>query len=109
MNDIGSRIKEERESRRLTQQALASLTGIARDKLAKVEGGVRRVESTELALIANALEVPVGQLLRPPARAMYRGNTSSPEARELIDWFDAYVVDSLWLRRLEASLHAARG
>lgn len=61
-------LREERLERRLSQQALADLTGISRQSYAAIESGAS-VPSTRVALrLARALGLPVETLFRLPAR-----------------------------------------
>lgn len=67
MNVIGPQIKRLREQKRMTQEALTArcnLVGwsISRSTLAKIESQVRRVTDSEVALIAEALEVDISKL-----------------------------------------------
>jgi DNA-binding XRE family transcriptional regulator len=61
---IGTRIRELREAARLSQAALAARSGIQRPNISRLEGG-RHVPSLEtLERIAQALRVPVADLVR---------------------------------------------
>jgi transcriptional regulator with XRE-family HTH domain len=96
VGDVAERIRHERDRREWTQQQLAAATGIDRDKIGKIETGARKVNSTELVLISQALQVPVQDLLRPAAPlVMRRGNVTSPEAEAAVERFNRYVENSL--------------
>jgi transcriptional regulator with XRE-family HTH domain len=58
---MGSRIKELREAREMTQQDLAIKTGLAMRTIAYAEAG-RDIKSSTLWLIADALGVSVDDL-----------------------------------------------
>ena len=65
MIEIGTRIKDEREKRKLTQEELASQAKIeSYQTLGKIERGERKdLKTTELQRIAEALGVSIGYLL----------------------------------------------
>ena len=105
MHNIADKIRQERDRREWTQQQLADATGIDRDKIGKIETGVRKVNSTELVLISQAFQTPVQDLLRPTApTVMRRGNVASPMAEAAIARFNRYVEDSLLTRGLERAV-----
>lgn len=67
LNVIGPKVRQIRESRGMTQEALAARCNvlnwtISRGTLAKIEAQVRRVTDEEVAHLARALKVDVGQL-----------------------------------------------
>ena len=67
MNQIGPQVRRLRESQHLTQEELVArcnLQGwnISRGTLAKIEAQVRRITDIEVALLAEALRVSVGEL-----------------------------------------------
>ncbi|MGB2259588.1 MAG: helix-turn-helix domain-containing protein [Porticoccaceae bacterium] len=70
MNVIGPKVKALRASRRMTQEALAARCNIkkwdiSRSTLAKIEAQVRRVNDEEVAVLAQALNVDIGDLYEP--------------------------------------------
>jgi transcriptional regulator with XRE-family HTH domain len=106
VRDVAERIRHERDRREWTQQQLADATGIDRDKIGKIETGARKVNSTELVLISQALQVPVQDLLRPAAPlVMRRGTIASAEAEAAVERFNRYVEDSLLTLGLERAAH----
>ncbi len=58
-----------RQSRGLTQTALATATGVGQPMIAKYEAGVRDVTAEHLALICQALDYPVKFFRQPMGRA----------------------------------------
>jgi DNA-binding XRE family transcriptional regulator len=67
MNLVGPQVRQIRESLNLTQEELAARCNvlnwdISRGTLAKIESQVRRVTDEEVALLAKALRVKVGDL-----------------------------------------------
>jgi transcriptional regulator with XRE-family HTH domain len=67
MNVVGPQVKWLREQKAMTQEDLTAQCnllgwGISRGTLAKVESQVRRVTDSEVALLAQALEVDISTL-----------------------------------------------
>ncbi|MCF6391037.1 helix-turn-helix domain-containing protein [Mycobacterium sp. MBM] len=61
--DVGSRIRELRTERGMTQEQLALRSGVTRNVLIDVEHGKRGLLYERLFDLAEALEVPVSHLL----------------------------------------------
>lgn len=61
--EIGTRISQLRELKKLTQEDLAKKTGIQRANIARIEGGKHYPALETLEKIAEALEVPVAKFL----------------------------------------------
>jgi len=61
--ELGARIAALREARGITGQELGAALGLSRSQISKVEHGTRRLEVSELAVIADALEVSLGEVL----------------------------------------------
>lgn len=105
MLNIADKIRQERDRREWTQQQLADAAGIDRDKIGKIETGVRKVNSTDLVLISQAFQIPVQELLMPSAAVvMRRGNVTTAAAEDAIARFNRYVEDSLLTRGLERAV-----
>lgn len=60
---LGSRIRVARESAGLTQEVVAKRANMLRPAYVKLEAGQRKCSTLEIALIAEALGVSVGQLV----------------------------------------------
>jgi transcriptional regulator with XRE-family HTH domain len=60
---LGARIAALREARGLTGQELGDALGFSRSQVSKIEHGTRRLEVSELAVIADALEVSLAEVL----------------------------------------------
>ena len=60
---IGARIRQLRQSARLTQEALAQAAGIGRVTLVRIENGEQSPRYETLASLAQALGRPVGELV----------------------------------------------
>lgn len=59
--EIGARIRQLRELKKITQEDLAGKTGIQRANIARIEGGKHYPSLETLEKIADALEVPVAK------------------------------------------------
>ncbi|MFO0806194.1 MAG: helix-turn-helix transcriptional regulator [Gemmataceae bacterium] len=64
---LGFRLRERRESRKLTQAELADKCGLHRTFIGSVERGERNVSILNLRMIAAALRVSLAELLAEPA------------------------------------------
>lgn len=60
---LGARIAALREARGMTGQELGDALGFSRSQVSKIEHGTRRLEVSELAVIADALEVSLAEVL----------------------------------------------
>lgn len=63
LKKVGRNIRESRKARGLSQEALALAAGLDRSYVGGVERGERNIAVINLRKIANALNVPVSQLL----------------------------------------------
>jgi transcriptional regulator with XRE-family HTH domain len=61
--ELAARLRAIREYLGLSQQSVASQTGIARSAISDIERGVRRVDSLELRRLAEVYRYPVGYFL----------------------------------------------
>jgi Zn-dependent peptidase ImmA (M78 family)/transcriptional regulator with XRE-family HTH domain len=61
--ELGTRVAALREARGITGQELGAALGLSRSQVSKIEHGTRRLEVSELATIADALEVSLGEVL----------------------------------------------
>ena len=59
---LGSRVKQLRESRSWTQEALAARAGLDRSYIAGIEAGLRNPSTKALAKLAGALDVTLTKL-----------------------------------------------
>jgi transcriptional regulator with XRE-family HTH domain len=60
---IGSRIREAREARGLSQPVLAEVLGITKMQISKKERGIDRITAEQLARLAKLLKRPVSYFL----------------------------------------------
>ena len=63
---LGNRLKEMRDYLNLSQQHVASVTGIPRSAVSDIERGHRKVDSLELRKFARLYHCSVGRLLGEP-------------------------------------------
>jgi DNA-binding XRE family transcriptional regulator len=66
---LGAKIKQTREARGLTQQELATLTGINRVTLSRLEAGRQSPRLDTLNTLAKSLNLPVEELVASSATA----------------------------------------
>jgi transcriptional regulator with XRE-family HTH domain len=98
----GARLRELRKSQALTQQQLAFQSGIDREKIAKIETGVRRMSAADAAYLSQALHVSTDALVgRPASRAHFRLSDPAQEgqAQVVAEWFEDFVKDAFFLER----------
>ena len=62
---LGTTIRQHRQQRRLSQQALATVTGLDASYIGEIEQGHRNVTVLSLLRIAKALDLPLSRLLAP--------------------------------------------
>jgi transcriptional regulator with XRE-family HTH domain len=102
VEQVGSRVRQLRTDSELTQQELSDLTGIERDKIAKIEAGTRRMNGTEVLFLAEALGVtPRGLLGVSVHPGRYRGpvDLNSADAASVSEWFDEFIEDVMFVER----------
>ena len=63
MRRLGTRIRETRKSKGMSQEALALEAGLDRSYVGGVERGERNIAIINLSKIASALDIPVACLL----------------------------------------------
>jgi Zn-dependent peptidase ImmA (M78 family)/transcriptional regulator with XRE-family HTH domain len=62
-NELGTRIAALREARGMSGEELGAALGLSRSQISKVEHGTRRLDVSEVAAIADALEVSLAEVL----------------------------------------------
>ncbi|WP_425983512.1 helix-turn-helix domain-containing protein [Brevundimonas sp. TWP1-2-1b1] len=82
---IASRLRETRESRRVTQAQLGDAIGVSFQQVQKYERGVNRVSASTLMKCADALDTSVAALCGEDGIA--------PEARPLLHAFSSLRQD----------------
>lgn len=98
----GDRLKAVRADQKVTQQELADRSGIDREKIAKIETGVRRMSATDAAYLAQGLGIRADDLVARPREAI-RWRLATPGQDEacnrVAEWFDDFIDDALFLER----------
>jgi len=64
LQKFGSRIKELRSAKGITQEGLAELAGLSRQYVGDVERGTRNISLVNIEKIATALKITLPELLR---------------------------------------------
>ncbi len=100
MARAGDRIRHERAKWGYTQQQLAEMTGIDRDKIAKIERNHREIQAAEIEPLASALRLDVAALLAAPEPVKMRVNPERPATQRAIEWFERCVDNSLFVQGL---------
>jgi transcriptional regulator with XRE-family HTH domain len=60
---LGDRLRRKRRESSLTQEELASISGVSQVMVAKIEQGRRQPRLTVLTRLANALDIPLSELV----------------------------------------------
>jgi len=85
--DIGSRIKEIRKNKKITQLRLSELTGINRASITQYENGTYEPSIEKLELIANALNVTVQDLFDPSKKELIAKEEITKNPLKYVDYF----------------------
>jgi transcriptional regulator with XRE-family HTH domain len=62
LNQLGSRIREIRKTKKMTQDALADKCNFEKGNLSRIETGQTNLTMRSLLKISQALEVPISEL-----------------------------------------------
>jgi Zn-dependent peptidase ImmA (M78 family)/transcriptional regulator with XRE-family HTH domain len=103
---VGARLAEARKTARLSQAELAEAVRLDRTAITKLEAGERKLDSLELARLAEVLQRPIEWFIRPspPAavsRRKSRDLTDESQADVLLDSLARDVTLLMELRLLE--------
>ena len=109
--ELGARVAALREERGLTGQQLGDALGLTRSQVSKIERGSRKLDVSEVAVIADALQVSLPEILgvqRSGALALAARVMSAPAAdgtqpsrrrmRQLLE-AEATLADATGLRQ----------
>ena len=66
VEDFGRRVAEERTKHKWTQAEFAVLVGVSLRYVQHIEAGYQNVSITTAVRFANALDVPLASLFKPP-------------------------------------------
>jgi Zn-dependent peptidase ImmA (M78 family)/transcriptional regulator with XRE-family HTH domain len=86
-SELGARIAALREARGMTGEELGTALGLSRSQVSKVEHGTRRLDVSEVAAIADVLEVSLAEMLgveRSGSLALAARVMAAPEADETL-------------------------
>lgn len=97
--ELGARVAKLREARGLTGSQLGVALGLTKSQVSKIESGSRRLDVSELAEMADVLEVSLGELLGTP-----RSRSLALAARVMTQPSDGADLDAR--RRLRQLLEA---
>ncbi|XCP84956.1 helix-turn-helix transcriptional regulator [Roseburia hominis] len=97
MNELlGGRIKALRNAKRFTQEQVADLIGISRQKYARIENGTNNINLDVLSKIAGVLGVSVGDITRVldevPVVA-YRAGEDNSSSKKIFDMIDLFYAN----------------
>lgn len=76
VENVGTRIADERRIRELSRQSLADAAGVHYDAIAKLERAERVPNLSTLEQIASALNLPLEMLLRDPSSVPTRAEAT---------------------------------
>ncbi|MBQ6637830.1 MAG: helix-turn-helix transcriptional regulator [Lachnospiraceae bacterium] len=104
MNEIlGSRIKEIRNARNLTQEQIADTIGMSRQRYARIERGENSVTLENLSAIAKVLDVTVGDITRvldESTPVAYRSGPEGESSEEIMDMIDLFYANKHMYNKL---------
>jgi len=63
LNEFGTRIRELRTARNLSQEKLSFITGFHRTYIGMIERGERNISLTNIAVFSKAFEMDISELL----------------------------------------------
>jgi transcriptional regulator with XRE-family HTH domain len=86
---IGRRIRQCRQSQKMSQTKLANQVGIAWQQIQKYEGGKNRVSATMLWKIADVFDLPLSFFFQDMAEELGMGGDSSANAQ----WREARLME----------------
>ena len=105
MNEkLGSRIKALRNANNYTQEQVADMIGVSRQKYARIESGANNITLDILSKVAEVLGVTVGDITRvldePPVVA-YRSGEESTSTKILFDMLDLFYANKHMCAKLQ--------
>ena len=83
LRSLGATIRALRVERGLSQETLADLADIDRSYMSSIERGLRNISVLNMARIASALQVPLGDLVRGTKTLPFSDRT--PMAEDVVD------------------------
>jgi len=85
---VGSRIRELRKARRITQSTLAREIGLTFQQIQKYEKAKNRISASKLAHIAQIFDVNIEELFRAGATEMPETFSTDTEIQTLLKYAD---------------------
>lgn len=101
---LGSRIKELRSAKNLTQEQLAEKIGISRQKYARIESGINSITLDILSKMATVLEVTVGDItkvLDETPIVAYREGGEESSTKVIFDMLDLFYANKHMCEKLQ--------
>ncbi|MDQ7792041.1 MAG: helix-turn-helix transcriptional regulator [Clostridia bacterium] len=106
--EIGRRLREAREQVGLSQAQVAEFLELSRPAVSDIESGKRKVNSIEIAHLANLYGFPVSHFLSEQSgesvdqglAALFRAREIDPKDREKLAWLNGFITDYCQLKRI---------
>jgi transcriptional regulator with XRE-family HTH domain len=103
--DIGARIKERREYRKLTQEDLAGRFGCSRETISNWERGERVIRAIDLARLAEILETNVVYFFRMGTGGLADNEEQADQVNEALEDLKQKIEETME-REIEAKRRA---
>ena len=101
------RIKELRKAKSYTQEQVADLIGISRQKYARIENGLNSITLDLLTKIVKVLGVTVGDITRvldEEPEVAYRSGTDVGSSEKIFDMLDLFYANKHMYMRLQREI-----
>ena len=101
---LGSRIKELRNAKNITQEEAAGQLGMSRQKYARIESGVNSVTLDILSKVAEVLGVTVGDITRVLDESPvveYRAGEEGASSKKIFDMLDLFYANKHMCAKLQ--------
>ncbi len=101
---LGSRIKELRSAKKYTQEYMASVLSMSRQKYARIESGDSGITLDILAKIAELLEISVidiTKVLDEEEPVSYRTGDNNSKAESIFEMLDLFYANKHMYKRLQ--------
>src|SRR5258708_2842701 len=103
--ELGKQVASARKDRRLTQVELAEALGVDRTAITKIEVGERKVDSLELAKLADILRRPVHWFVHAPSQSVTSPRGISSVSRNALAYSHSFSRSTTMLAlRLRAHM-----
>lgn len=101
---LGNRIKEFRCAKLFTQEQIAEIIGVSRQKYARIENGTNSITLDILAKLADAFGVTVRDItkvLDEEPIVAYRSSEEAASCREILDMLDLFYANKHLYTKLQ--------